>query len=292
MTVPAFTSPPRRVVSLVPSLTESMFDLGLGDRLVAVTDYCIHPADGVMSLARVGGTKNPDTKAIIQMKPDLVLANQEENTPAAVLALRSAGIPVWLTFPRTVDDTIEMLQQMAAVFQSQTANHKVRLLERGVEWQRSSVADSRRVPYFCPVWQDQSTTVPAWWMTFNAATYCSDVLRLFGGKNVFDTRDRRYPLQADMGNLPAEPPGERDTRYPRVSLVEIIAARPEIILLPSEPFAYGQEHQRELTDIFASTPAVRNGKIVLIDGTLITWFGTRLGRALDVLPALFCSEER
>lgn len=286
MTAPEFSTPPRRVVSLVPSLTESMFGLGLGDRLVAVTDYCIHPRDRVAPLPKVGGTKNPDIAAILQIQPDLILANQEENTPAAVQALRAEGIPVWLTFPHTVDESIDLLLHMSVVFRSEAAGEKVRWLARGVEWQRASASDARRRAYFCPVWQDGGGEVPGWWMTFNGGTYCSDVLQLFGLENVFASRQRRHPLLADLGKAPAEPSGERDTRYPRVSLEEILAAEPEMILLPSEPFAYAEEHLRALARVFAGTPAARNGNLILIDGTLITWFGTRLSHALDVLPGL------
>lgn len=289
MTTPDLSTPPRRVVSLVPSLTESMFDLGLGDHLAAVTDYCIYPREDVALLPKVGGTKNPNIEAILQLEPDLILANQEENTPATVQALRAAGIPVWLTFPHTVDETIDLLAQMAAVFHSQTAREKVRWLARSVDWQRASLSEVHRLAYFCPIWQDQGGDVPAWWMTFNYATYCSDVLRLFGLENVFADRERHYPLLADLGRAPAEPPAGRDTRYPRVSRDEIIAAQPEVILLPSEPFAYTEGHRQALERTFAATLAARNGNLLLVDGTLITWFGTRLGKALDVLPGLVAS---
>lgn len=96
-------------------------------------------------------------------------------------------------------------------------------------------------------------------------------------------------LQADLGMSPAEPSAGRDTRYPRVSKDEIVASQPEVILLPSEPFAYTDEHRQMLDRFFANTPAARNGNLLLVDGTLITWFGTRLGRALDVLPDLVAS---
>src|SRR5215813_10122637 len=95
------STPPRRVVSLVPSVTESLFDLNLGDRLIAITDYCVYPEAGVARLPRIGGTKNPDVGRIINLSPDLVIANQEENRKEDVLALQEAGIPVWVMFPRT-----------------------------------------------------------------------------------------------------------------------------------------------------------------------------------------------
>lgn len=275
---------PRRVVSLVPSLTESLFDLGLGGYLVGVTDYCIYPAESVRELPRLGGTKNPDVTAIIHSRPDLVLANQEENTPAAIHALREAGIPVWLTFPRTVTDTLEMLREMATGFQSPAALASVRALEQAVDWARAAIDAREKVRYFCPIWQDSSAGLPAWWMTFNDATYCADVLALFGGENIFAQRQRRYPLAADLGRAEAEPAGERDTRYPRVMREEVLAAGPQCILLPSEPFVYTTEHRSALLEIFADTPAAQTGRVQCFDGTLITWCGTRLAKAIQQLP--------
>ncbi len=281
---PDLPAPPRRVVSLVPSLTESLFDLGLGGCLVGVTDYCIYPVEGVRGLPRLGGTKNPDLAEIVDSRPDLLLANQEENTPAAIHALREAGIPVWLTFPQTVADTLEMLREMAVGFQSPAALASVRALEQAVDWARAAIEPREKVRYFCPIWQDTSASPPGWWMTFNDATYCADVLALFGGENIFAGRQRRYPLAADLGRAEAEPAGERDTRYPRVTREEVLAAGPQCILLPSEPFAYTAEHCKALLEIFEGTPAAQAGRVQCMDGTLITWCGTRLAKAIQQLP--------
>ena len=92
----------RRIVSLVPSLTEALFALGLGDRVVGVTDWCVYPASELARLPRVGGTKTPDLVAILELEPDLVIANQEENRRTHVEKLRAAGVRVWVTYPRTV----------------------------------------------------------------------------------------------------------------------------------------------------------------------------------------------
>jgi len=90
----------KRIVSLVPSLTESLFCLGLGDRIVGITDWCIHPSDRVSGLPRVGGTKNPSVRQILELEPDLVIANREENRKQTVVALRAAGVDVWVSDPR------------------------------------------------------------------------------------------------------------------------------------------------------------------------------------------------
>ena len=111
-----FANPPQRVVSLVPSVTESLIEIGAGESLAGVTDFCVHPADRVAGLPRLGGTKNPDLAKIKAVLPDLVIANQEENRPEDVDALAADGFKVWLTFPRTVRETIDLLWDMTRLF--------------------------------------------------------------------------------------------------------------------------------------------------------------------------------
>jgi ABC-type Fe3+-hydroxamate transport system substrate-binding protein len=281
-----FPTPPTRIVSLVPSITESLFDLGFGDSVVGITDYCVHPADKVAALKKVGGTKNARVADILTLQPELVIASQEENTPTIVQALEAAGVPIWLTFPKTVDDTLADLRRLADIFQSGNAYLAVDMLEKSIEFARAVAADGERPRVFCPIWRDEQDGQP-WYMTCNAETYTSDLLSVFGGENIFATRLRRYPLEADLKNEAGESPAERDTRYPRISLDEIRAAQPELILLPDEPFAFGESHLSELKSLLAETPAVQNGRIHLLDGSLVTWPGTRLGKALEQLPEYF-----
>ena len=106
---------PERIVSLVPSLTETCFDVGLGERVVGVTDWCVHPADGVAALPKVGGTKDADVAAIEALKPDLVIANHEENTRRVVEELEQRGLRVWLTYPRTLEEGTRVLHELAAL---------------------------------------------------------------------------------------------------------------------------------------------------------------------------------
>jgi ABC-type Fe3+-hydroxamate transport system substrate-binding protein len=279
--------PPERVVSLVPSLTESLFDLGLGEALVGITDYCVHPAEKVEGLPRVGGPKDPRIEAILDLGPDLVLVNREENTRRTVEALQASGITAWVSFPRTVREAIEVLWKAAELFRSPTATARVQQLERTVDWVEAAGAGKELRSYFCPIWQGETGDGERWWMTFNRHTYIQDLLRLLGGKNVFADRERRYPLLADMGKAAVEPPGERDTRYPRVTLGEILAAQPEIILLMTEPYTFKESHVPEFTELLDETPAAQEGQIQLVDGSLLTWHGTRLARALQELSNLF-----
>jgi ABC-type Fe3+-hydroxamate transport system substrate-binding protein len=123
-------------------------------------------------------------------------------------------------------------------------------------------------------------------MTINADTYAHDVLNVCGGHNVFADRKRRYPLEADLGIGEAQAPGDRDCRYPRVSVNEVLSLAPELILLPNEPFAYTDSHVEELHEIFGETPAAQSGNIHVIDGRLVHWHGTMLAHAIAELPDL------
>jgi ABC-type Fe3+-hydroxamate transport system substrate-binding protein len=273
---------PQRVVSLVPSLTESLFDLDLGDRLVGITDYCVHPAKEVESLLRVGGTKNPDIERITGLRPDLVLVNDEENRKADAEALQAAGIPIWVTGPRTVFDALNLLWSIMHVFDHTVMVPRVREIERAYDYTLGASEAAGRVRVFVPIWRDP-------WMTFNANTYIHDVLRVCGGENVFAGRKRRYPLAADVGDgepLPDDDPrvAGRDTRYPRVTLEEVIEAQPDVVLLPDEPYAFSEADAAVFLSL--DIPAAQSGRVYGVDGSLLTWHGTRVAYALRDLPSL------
>lgn len=248
---------PRRIVSLVPSLTEALFALGLGDRVLGVTQWCVHPAEAVARLPHLGGTKDPDLDAIRALEPELVIANREENTRRDVARLESWGIPVWVTYPRTVAEAVALLREIA-VRGAREAELRtvVEPIEASVE-RAARERPQRLTRYFCPIWKSP-------WMAVGADTYASDLLGLCGGENVFANREgRRYPLVRDP---------------------EIVAAAPEVILLPDEPYAFGP---REVTEFAAvPVPAARDGRIHLIDGTLVSWYGPRIGRAIETLRVL------
>lgn len=278
---------PTRVVSLVPSLTESMIDLGIGDRLVGVTSHCPVKDSIAANVERVGGIVGSDVGAISALKPDLVIADQEENDRSTVGEIQDAGIRVWLTFPRCVEDAIKILWAMVRLFDVEhDSGEIIRVMEQSLDWVSRTAWDQTAIRVFCPIWREQTDPVGCWWMTFNWDTYCHSVLRHCGGLNIFEDRERRYPLLADLGEGDKEDPGDRDTRYPRILPQEVIAHDPEIILIPSEPFSFTDEDVAELRDLLAATTAVRSGNVVQIDGRLVTWHGTRLAKALAELPLI------
>ncbi len=282
-----FENPPKRVVSLVPSLTESLFELGFGEVVVGVTDYCVHPSEHLVDLPRLGGPKNPRVDEIIALQPELILVNWEENTRRTVEELEAAGILVWVTFPKTVREALDLLWILVGVFHSRLAAARVESLEVALDWAQQAAQQRAPLRYFCPIWYEKTSAGLPWWMTFNRHTYPHDLLLTLGGENAFSDRERRYPLEADLSLAEPQDSDGWDTRYPRLSLEEIRLSNPELILLPNEPYAFTNNDRDELIAQLADTQAVQGGRVYPIDGSLITWHGTRLARALQELPILF-----
>ncbi len=277
-------TPPKRVVSLIPSMTESLFDLGVGDRVVGVTDLCTPPEEDQLRLQRVGGTKKPNLEAVRILRPDLVIANQEENSEDSVRALSEAGLTIWLTFPKSTVDALDLLWTILKIFKLSEQVPLVETLARTLDWTEKATTARLSIPTFVPIWQGEKEDIGPWFMTFNYQTYANDVLAKVGGMNVFTARKRRYPLEADLGTAEPEDAGERDTRYPRVTIDEVIESKPDVILLPSEPYAFEESHKSQIEEWLADTPAVESGRVHLIDGSLLTWHGTRLAKAVAELP--------
>ena len=273
---------PRRLVSLVPSITEILFDFGYGEQVAALTDYCTEPAGEVAGKTTIGGTKNPDVAAIIDLQPELVLAVAEENRRVDVDRLADAGLPVYVFEPRSVRDGIDLLWRIADLLGCRPdVAERIEAIEGDLADTEAVVATQPPVRVFCPIWKDP-------YMTINQDTYIHAMLAACGGDNVFADRRRRFPLAADLGGRPeaGDPRHQaRDRRYPRVSLEEMAAHRPEVILLPDEPYPFGEA---DLTDFvpFTGVPAVRDERVHLIDGKIVSWYGPRIGRSLRALRDL------
>jgi ABC-type Fe3+-hydroxamate transport system substrate-binding protein len=206
-------APPRRVVSLVPSLTEAIAatDAGL---LVGATDWCTHPEG--LDVARVGGTKWPDLDRVRDLAPDLVIANAEENRPEDVAALRADGVPVWVTAPATVEQALTSLGRLCAVLDRPAPDWLQRV---HTVW-----ADVQRLP-------EVTAVVPIWrrpWMVLGRDTFAGDVLARLGVRNVFTDHADRYPrlakddpstVVADLVVFPDEPyafsPDDGPEAWPR-----------------------------------------------------------------------------
>jgi ABC-type Fe3+-hydroxamate transport system substrate-binding protein len=255
----ALPRPPRRIVSLIPSITETLCALGLADALVGVTVYCVEPRAVMRGKTRIGGEKDPDLAAIRALEPDLVVANIEENVREHVEILRRWSIPVWVTYPRTVAQGLAMVRELGELTGTQARAEAILAdLEPLYARVRAATVRRRPVPVFYPIWR-------APWMTVNADTYIHDMLAVCGAANIF---------------------GDQPTRYPTVTLDEVAARRPEVIVLPDEPFRFRRSHVQDFAP-YGDVPAVRAGRIHLVDGKPFSWHGPRIGEALLTLPALF-----
>ena len=264
--------PPRRIVSLVPSETLNVVRLGAGDRLVGRTDYCVDPPELAERVPSVGGTKNPRVDDIIALEPDLVLANQEENTRSDLERLAQSQVRVFVSFPKRVAEGIAHLARLARLLGVAGDAPVKGLIAQGYAALRDAEAARASTPpvrVFVPIWMSPL-------MTIHGDTFLSDMLDLAGAYNVFCDRPRRYPLAADLGlakPLPPEKIAGRDTRYPRITLDEVVARAPELILLPDEPHPFSEADAEVFRKL--DVPAAKSGRIVHCPGKDLSWPGVQ-----------------
>ncbi|MEO0322837.1 MAG: helical backbone metal receptor [Myxococcota bacterium] len=257
---------PTRVVSLVPSETETIACLLGAQVVVGRTRYCEHAPDAVV----VGGTKDPDVEAVCALAPDLVLANKEESGRKATEALMAAGLTVHVSFPTTAFESVAYVERLARLVG--VPDHPLPPQLRRVVG--AAAADARAgVPVFVPIWKEP-------WMSFDGRTFASDMLELAGGQNVVADRPRRYPLAADLGRRPAldaSRVGDRDTRYPRLTLAEVRDREPALVLLPDEPYDFDEDDEETLRGALAGVPTAR------VSGKHLFWYGAHVSKAIPAL---------
>jgi ABC-type Fe3+-hydroxamate transport system substrate-binding protein len=248
---------PERIVSLVPSWTETLFAFGLHDRIVGVTRFCVEPP-ATAAVAKIGGTKNPNVDAIAQLAPDLVIANAEENRREDIEHLRGLNIAVFTTYPRKIASAVESIMKLGTVLNCESqANAMARGIVREVSVIETQLGAWAKLRFraFCPIWKNP-------WMSFNADTYAHDVLRLLGFNNIF----------ASAGE-----------RYPRTTIDEAIALRPDFVLLPDEPYEFGAKDVDELKPLL---PPPLSRRLVLINGRDLHWYGVHMLTGLRSLAGL------
>ncbi|MEV6243038.1 helical backbone metal receptor [Lentzea sp. NPDC051838] len=225
---------PQRVVSLVPSITEAVA-VSVPSSLVGATDYCTHPSS--LDVARVGGSKYPDVDKVLELKPDLVIANSEENRAEDVDRLRANGIHVWVTeAPATVPMALKSLRRLFGLAWDLEPDWLVRSEDL---WRDTKPA---KLTALIPVWRRP-------WVVVGRDTFATDVLRRLGIENVYASHDERYP---------------------RPSLEELNAKRPDLVILPDEPYVFTHEDGPES---FPGLP------YVLVNGRHLTWYGPSLVEA-------------
>jgi ABC-type Fe3+-hydroxamate transport system substrate-binding protein len=239
---PSLRGPIGRVVSLVPSLTESIAatDPGL---LVGATDWCTHPAG--LDVARVRGTKNPDVAAVVALRPDLVVANAEENRAEDIAELRAAGVAVWVTAPRTLDEALVSLARMLEVCGLSRPGW---LLDAQRVWTRADEHGPARRRAFVPIWRRP-------WMCLGSDTFAGDVLARLGVDHIY-----------------ADDP----QRYPRVTLDDVRRREPDLVVLPDEPYAFTTDEGAEVFGDWGIP-------VANVSGRHLTWYGPSLVDARALL---------
>lgn len=233
-----FPTAPQRIVSLVPSQTELLFDLGLEDKVVGITKFCCHPADKVKNIAKIGGTKNFDFEKIKALRPDLIIGNKEENYQEGIETLQQ-DFPVWISDIVTLEESLEMIRKVGELTHKEPEAFNIC---QQLSTQFSSLQSSSRRPrvaYF--IWKKP-------YMVAANGTFIHDMLRKAGFLNVFE----------DL------------TRYPEISEADLQQAAPELIFLSSEPYSFREKHLLEFQEICPSA------HIMLVDGELFSWYGSRL----------------
>jgi ABC-type Fe3+-hydroxamate transport system substrate-binding protein len=252
-------SVPQRVVSLVPSLTEYLFAIGAGGRVVGVTEFCIEPAAQVAHLPKVRGTKNPDREQVAALCPDLVLASKEENRLRDVTLLEQIGIPVYVTDICTVAGALDQLTALASLLEAEAGAAPLLDGIRSALYEQQQ-QEQRRWRVLAFIWRDP-------WMAIGCDTYANDLLRLCGAENLALRLEGRYPRAAPEIFLQLEP---------------------DVILLPDEPypFAFADIDVLQLAGAAHTVPAEQ---IHLCDGKLLTWYGPRTSAALRFFGQFACN---
>ncbi len=244
-----------RIVSLVPSLTELLFSLGLGDAVVGRTSFCIHPAGCVDGVQRVGGTKKVDLATVRRLRPTHVLVNVDETPKALAEALEASGTSVVVTHPIEVSDNIALVGLLGALFDREEAAADLcarfnAAYERVVEAARAW--PPRRVLYL--IWQNP-------WMSVSADTYVSRMLALANIATVADDPSSRYPV---------------------LEIAEAILDEVDDVMFSSEPFPFNEKH----VEAFAHRWPRHSQKAIRVDGELLSWYGSRAVAGLDYLRRL------
>jgi len=245
---------PTRIVSLVPSLTELLFDLGLAESIVGVTKFCVHPAKLVRDKQKIGGTKEFRFAEIDALAPDLIIGNKEENYQAGIDQL-ATSYPVWMSDIYTLDDALEAIAQIGRLVdrgaESRALIQQIEAAFQRLPARQLSLSKPKRVGYF--IWQKP-------YMVVGQQTFIHDMLDRCGLLNAF----------ADMG----------DSRYPMVSDDDIHAAQLDAILLSSEPFPFAEKHRTQFAEIFPDTT------VHLVNGEMFSWYGSRLLLAANYFQGL------
>lgn len=244
---------PQRIVSLVPSITELLFDLGLEDKIVGITKFCVHPYHLKSTKKIIGGTKKVHVEKIRLLQPDIIIANKEENTEEIVAPLRDIA-PVWVSNVITIEDTLQMISEFGKLFSVRTAaRHWMDKINFGLEDFIAYMADKevKRAAYF--IWKEP-------YMVAGGDTFINELLKLNKLENIYENREGRYP--------------EVIVQKMRIQ------GDPEALLLSSEPYPFKDE------DAFELGRHTHHAQTIFADGEMFSWYGSRIVKAFPYFKQL------
>jgi len=250
----SLSNPPRRIISLVPSITELLFDLGLENEVVGITKFCIQPEIWFRTKTRVGGTKNVHMDLVASLHPDIIIANKEENVKEQIEQLEKIA-PVWTSDITTFEDAMQMIKSIGEI--TNTREKALSLILHIVKNFSQLETGNRHLATAYLIWRNP-------YMTIGGDTFINDMLNKCGLQNVFE-------------NL---------NRYPEITIEQLVAANPQLILLSSEPYPFKEKHIEELKPFFS------NSKITLVDGEMFSWYGSRMIYTPDYFSSLITTIEQ
>ncbi|MDP2387298.1 MAG: helical backbone metal receptor [Bacteroidota bacterium] len=237
---------PRRIISVVPSQSELLWDLGLRDELIGITKFCIHPNEMFISITRVGGTKKLHIDKIKELNPDIIIANKEENERSDIEELQR-HFPVWISDIKNLNDSMNMIHSLGELLGKQDDASRISTkIEEQFSRLRSYTqtparpSDGKRVAYF--IWKNPL-------MLAGRDTFINDMLQRCGFENCLQ---------------------DKNSRYPEITSEELKDLNPELILLSSEPYPFSEIHLKEFQQLLPSA------KVMVVDGELFSWYGSRL----------------
>ena len=243
------SSSPMRIISLVPSQTELLYDLGLNDEVVGITKFCIHPKPWLKEKTIVGGTKQLNHQKIESLKPDLIIGNKEENSKNDIELLMQK-YPVWMSDINTLKEALQMIESIANITQtSQKGNQLIEKINHEFELLPHANQSKKRIAYF--IWNKPM-------MVAGKDNFINSILSSLGFENVF----------ANQLNSP-----QISYRYPQITSTELAAAAPDTIYLSSEPFPFKDKHVQQFKAICPYA------EIKIVDGEMFSWYGSRLSFA-------------
>ncbi|MCL6217659.1 ABC transporter substrate-binding protein [Zunongwangia pacifica] len=239
---------PKRIVSLVPSQTELLLDLGLKDRLLGITKFCVHPKNLRNEKTIVGGTKSVHIDKIKALKPDIILCNKEENTKEMVTELEKIA-PVHVSDISNTSDALQLIKEYGEIFRMpENAQNLVCSIENKIEILSKEIQHKKWKSCIYLIWKDP-------YMAAGKDTFINELLQLNKLENKID-----------------------ENRYPSISKEQLIEYAPDLVLLSSEPFPFKQKHIEEIKSLGLNA--------ILVDGEYFSWYGSRLEKAMDYFKTL------